>query len=249
MAEVIRDHPVLQQLKDAVAGGGQGGGLVGGLQALGSQALSAGRGVVRWVGTLACWVMLPIYFSFFLISDPRQVLDLERHLPFLKQQTRSDVGYLVREFVNILVAFFRGQLVIAFLQGLLFAIGFTLAGLSYGFVIGLTLGFLNIIPYLGNIVGLAVALPLAFFQPGGGWLTLLLTIAVFVAVQTIEGYLLTPKIMGDRTGLHPMIIIVAVFFWGTALSGITGMVLAIPLTAFLVVFWRLARERYIKELV
>jgi predicted PurR-regulated permease PerM len=65
----------------------------------------------------------------------------------------------------------------------------------------------------------------------------------------IEGYVLTPKIMGDRTGLHPVAIILAVFFWGSALNGIPGMMLAIPLTAFLVVFWRLARERYISELV
>ncbi len=74
-------------------------------------------------------------------------------------------------------------------------------------------------------------------------------LAVFAAVQLVEGYLLTPKIMGDRTGLHPMVIIVAVFFWGTALNGIMGMILAIPLTAFLVVFWRLAREKYVHEVV
>jgi predicted PurR-regulated permease PerM len=72
---------------------------------------------------------------------------------------------------------------------------------------------------------------------------------VFAIVQAIEAYLLTPKVMGDRTGLHPMVIIVAIFFWGSALGGITGMILAIPLTAFLVVFWRLAREKYVRELV
>jgi len=65
----------------------------------------------------------------------------------------------------------------------------------------------------------------------------------------VEGYFLTPKIMGDRTGLHPVVIIVAIFFWSTALNGIMGMILAIPLTAFLVVFWRLAREKYMRELV
>ena len=69
------------------------------------------------------------------------------------------------------------------------------------------------------------------------------------AVQVIEGYVLTPRIMGDRTGLHPMVIIFAVLFWGTALGGILGMILAIPLTAFLVVFWRLAKEKYIAELI
>jgi predicted PurR-regulated permease PerM len=68
-------------------------------------------------------------------------------------------------------------------------------------------------------------------------------------VQTIEGYILTPKIMRDRTGLHPLAVIVAVFFWGSALGGILGMILAIPLTAFLVVLWRLAKERYLSELI
>jgi predicted PurR-regulated permease PerM len=147
------------------------------------------------------------------------------------------------------VIFFRGQLMIAFLQGILFALGFGLAGLRYGIVIGLLLGFLNIIPYLGSIVGLSIVLPVAYFQAGGGSEMLLWAMAVFVVVQLIEGYLLTPKIMGDRTGLHFMAIIVAIFFWGVALGGILGMIMAIPLTAFLVSFWHLAREKYIRELV
>ena len=155
----------------------------------------------------------------------------------------------MNQFVEIIVAFFRGQLIVAFLQGVLFAIGFSLVGLRYGFVIGMVLGFLNIIPYLGSIIGLATALPLAFFQSGGSLIRVVLVIVVFAIVQTIEAYLLTPKVMGDRTGLHPMVIIVAIFFWGSALGGVTGMILAIPLTAFLVVFWRLAREKYVRELV
>jgi predicted PurR-regulated permease PerM len=167
----------------------------------------------------------------------------------LKPETRQDALFLVREFLSILVAFFRGQLIIAFLQGLLFALGFSLVGLKYGLILGLMLGFLNIIPYLGSIVGLGVALPLAYFQEGGGPWTLLWVVVVFTVVQMIEGYVLTPRIMGNRTGLHPMVIIVAVFFWGSALNGILGMILAIPLTAFLVVFWRLAREKYIEEWV
>jgi predicted PurR-regulated permease PerM len=140
-------------------------------------------------------------------------------------------------------------LVVALLQGLLFASGFALVGLKYGFVIGLMLGLLNIVPYLGSIVGLAVALPVAFFQTGGGFDVLAWTILVFTVVQLIESYILTPRIMGDRTGLHPMVIIIAIFFWGTAFGGIWGMILAIPLTAFLVVFWRLIKAKYIAEYV
>ncbi len=108
---------------------------------------------------------------------------------------------------------------------------------------------LNIIPYLGSIAGLAVALPLAFFGDAGSILRVGLVVVVFSVVQAIEGNFLTPKIMGDRTGLHPALIIFAVFFWGVALDGILGMILAIPLTAFAVVFWRLLKKKYITEVV
>lgn len=222
--------------------------ILSGLGGVGGTALSAGAGVVRGIGGFLAWVVLPVYFVFFLMFDPRAV-DGAQLLPFLKPETRKDVIYLVQEFVNIVVAFFRGQLIIAFLQGLLLAVGFTLVGLRYGFVLGLLLGFLNVIPYLGSIVGLGVALPLAYFQDGGGWLKLAFVLLVFLVVQLVEGYVLTPRIMGERTGLHPLAIIVAVFFWGQALGGIMGVIFAIPLTAFLASLWRLVREKYMTELV
>jgi predicted PurR-regulated permease PerM len=248
--EVVRMYQETRVGK-AVGGAveGQGGAVVDIFQYLGQRAVSAGAGVLSGAAALLFWVVTPIYFAFFLMADTTGIDNLERHIPFLKAETRKDLIYLFQEFLSIIVAFFRGQLIIAFLQGLLFAVGFTIVGLKYGFVIGLTLGFLNIVPYLGNIIGLGTALPLAFFQDGGGLTRVLAVMVVFVAVQTIEGYILTPKIMGDRTGLHPMVIILAVFFWGSALNGIMGMILAIPLTAFLVVFWRLARDKYVQELV
>jgi predicted PurR-regulated permease PerM len=195
------------------------------------------------------WFILPVYLGFFLAARVPTRKKAEASLPFLKPETRNSVVFLAAEFVNILVSFFRGQLLIGLLQGILYAIGFTLMGLQYGFVLGLLLGFLNIVPYLGSIIGLAVALPLAFFQTDGGWKLLLLVISVFTVVQLIESYFLTPRIMGKRTGLHPLVIIIAIFFWGSVLGGIVGMILAIPLTAFLVVFWRLLKEKYVKEIV
>ena len=240
-------HGLDEALSSAVEGGRQQ--IVETLQSLGSGAMSAGTSVLSFIGSALAWVVLPVYFGFFLMADGLRLEHLHDHLPFLKPETREDVVYLIRQFVDIIVSFFRGQIIIAFLQGLLFAVGFSIVGLQYGFLIGLVLGFLNIIPYLGNIVGLGVALPLALLQPEGGWVRVGLVLVVFAIVQTIEGYFLTPKIMGERTGLHPMAIIVAIFFWGTALSGILGMILAIPLTAFLVVFWRLAKEKYVQELV
>ena len=245
--EFLETNPWALRAREAAEN--QGGAIAAGLQDVGVRALSAGRGVLGAVAGFLSWVMFPVYFAFFLVAGRSLSLDLEQYFPFLKPGTRRDVVFLLTEFVNIIVAFFRGQLIVAFLQGLLFAIGFSLVGLKYGFVIGLMLGFLNIIPYLGSMIGLSVALPLAYFQSGGGGTTLAFVIVTFSVVQAIEGYVLTPRIMGDRTGLHPMTIIVAVFFWGAAIQGILGMILAIPLTAFLVVFWRLLREKYIAELV
>ena len=230
---------------------GKEGAVLSALRLIGLKALSAGAGIFGALGSLAGWAVLPVYVAFFLLLNLKQQTTTwsKAALPFLKQETREDITYLVNEFVEIIVAFFRGQFVIAFLQGLLFAVGFEIIGLSYGLIIGLVLGFLNIIPYLGSMVGLGVALPLALFQPDGGWNTLIGVMVVFTIVQSIEGYVLTPRIMGEQTGLHPMAIIVAIFFWGSALKGITGMILAIPLTAFFVVFWRLLQEKYIQELV
>jgi len=212
-------------------------------------AVHAGASIISGVVTFMGWVILPVYLAFFLLMPKLRPGSLTTdHLPFFKPETAADAIYLVKEFVQLVVVFFRGQILIALIQGILFAIGFSLAGLEYGAVLGLILGFLNIVPYLGSMVGLSVCLPMAWFQAGGGSTTLALVIAVFTIVQAIESYFLTPKIMGDRTGLNPLVIIVGIFFWGAALNGILGMILAIPLTAFLVVLWRLAREKYIGQM-
>ncbi|MCA1742568.1 MAG: AI-2E family transporter, partial [Desulfovibrionales bacterium] len=145
-----------------------------------------------------------------------------------------------------IVAFFRGQILIGLIMGVLMAAGFSLVSLKFGAFLGLLIGILNIIPYLGSILGLLAVLPLAYMQDGGGLMLLLMVLGIFAAVQLVESYLLTPKIMGRSTGLHPLTIIIAILFWGKALGGILGMILAIPLTAFFVVAWRLIRKKYLQ---
>ena len=93
---------------------------------------------------------------------------VERQLGFLRPQLREDVLFLMREFMDCVVVFFRGQIIIGTLMGVLLALGFTLVGLKFGLVIGLVIGALNIIPYLGTILGLSTAIPVAFLQAGGG---------------------------------------------------------------------------------
>lgn len=212
-------------------------------------AVSASTGLASGLTSLMSWAVAPVYLMFFLLMPKFRPRNLQaQNLPFFKPETAADIIYLLREFVGLVVSFFRGQIVISLLQGILFAIGFSMAGLEYGAVLGITLGFLNLVPYLGSMLGLAICLPMAWFQADGGINLLVMVIVVFSVVQMIEGYVLTPRIMGDRTGLHPMAIIVAIFFWGSALGGILGMILAIPLTAFLVVLWRLVREKYIGQM-
>lgn len=224
-----------------------GDALTTGAAEFGVQLAQAGHVLFRSVAGILSWAVLPVYFVFFLVAPPCPTDRLADLMPFLKQETRDDLVELARRFVSIIVAFFRGQFVVALLQGLLYGTGFAIVGLDYGFLLGLIFGFINIVPYLGNVLGLLCVLPLAYFQKGGGWFLVIGTGVVFAVTQLIEGYILTPRIMGKQTGLHPGVIIFAMFFWGTALGGILGMILAIPLTAFLVVFWRLLRTKYIHE--
>ncbi|MFQ3226104.1 MAG: putative PurR-regulated permease PerM [Lentimonas sp.] len=174
--------------------------------------------------------------------------DLEKQLSFFPDERRNDIVFLCRQFSGILIAFFRGQIIIGLLLGIVLAIGFGLVGLKFGIVLGLILGLLNIIPYLGTMLGIITVLPLAYFQDGGGATLIGLCAIVFTIGQLLTDYVLTPRIMGDKTGMGPMLIIFSIFFWGVALGGIMGMVLAIPLTAFILIFWRLARERYLSAL-
>lgn len=207
---------------------------------------NASAGLLGFFALVASLAIIPVYLFFFLLSDDTDpTARLEANLPFLRRHHRDDVLFLLREFLSILVAFFRGQLLIGLIMGLLLALGFSIAGLKFGLALGIIIGFLNIIPYLGSIIGLAVALPLALLQPEGGLGLMVAVLGVFVAVQAIEGWMLTPRIMGSQTGLHPVAIIFAVFFWGEALGGILGMLLAVPLTAFFVTAWRLMRHKYL----
>ena len=207
---------------------------------------SAGLGVLGVFSFITHLAVVPIYLFFLLLSKREPTNKLEKQLPFLKPALRDDVVFLAREFISIVVSFFRGQLLIGLIMGALLATGFSLVGLKFGLIIGMMLGVLNIVPYLGTILGLSVALPLALLQPGGGMSLVGMVLLVFACVQATEGWYLTPKIMGHRTGLHPMAIMVSIFFWGTALNGILGMVLAIPLTAFFVTAWRLTKRKYFR---
>jgi len=122
-------------------------------------------------------------------------------------------------------------------------------GLPYGFLVGFTLGVLNLIPLFGSVVCLPIALPLAYFSHDGSLTRLFLVLGVWLVGQVLDGYLITPKIQGDKTGLGYVGVLFSFVFWATLLGPMLGMLLAIPLSAFCVVLWRSLKSKYIKPIV
>ena len=147
---------------------------------------------------------------------------------------------MLRSINGYLIVFFRGQVLVAMCDGALYAIGFLLIGLPYAVLLGVMATVLTMIPFLGAIATCVAALLLALVQYGD-WKHPLLVLGVFGVVQTLEGLIISPKILGDRVGLHPLTIIIAVMVGTTLLGGILGGILAIPLTAAL----RVVMFRYV----
>lgn len=197
----------------------------------------AGTTIMSYLGLLTSIGFVPLFLFFTLLSGESLRGKASELLSVFHKPTQQKGLYFMDVFVGYITAFFQGQLLIAVSMGTLYAMGFALIGLKFGLLAGLVLGLLNIIPYLGSLIGLLVVLPMAYLQPDGGIELLLMTGLVFAVVQFIEAWVLTPKIMANHSGLHPALVVISLFFWGTILGGIIGMVLAVPLTAFFVAIW------------
>ena len=215
----------------------------------GATALKAGSSAIKCLLGLVSVLVTLIFFVFFLMTKDRRGSEIVSQLAFLKENTRSFIAVQIDVFVDILVSFFQRQTVICLIEGVMYGTGFWLVGLPYGFLIGFALGVLNLIPLFGSFVCLPVALPLAYFTHGGSLTRLLLVLAVWGCGQVLDGYLITPRIQGNKTGLGYAGVIFSFFFWGTVLGPLLGMLLAIPLSAFCVVLWRAVKARYIRPVV
>jgi predicted PurR-regulated permease PerM len=200
-----------------------------------------GLAIKSYAGVLAGLGFVPLFLFFALASGERLRAQTKGFLAVFNPTTQKNALYFIDVFTRQVTGFFQGQLVIAVIMGSMLAAGFTIIGLKGGILVGLVLGLLNIVPFLGTLVGLLIVLPMAYFQPEGSLQLVGLSLLVFTVVQLVESWLLTPKIMANRSGLHPALVVVSVFFWGTALNGIIGMILAVPLTAFLVAVWAQAK--------
>jgi len=211
----------------------------------GAFALQFGVGALKGLSILGTFLLTLVFAVFFLLkSRPISGEDCAAELPFLAPRTRAFAAHAVDTFLSIVVSFFRRQVLICLLEGVLYGLGFQLVGLSYGFILGFALGVLNLVPFFGSLVVLPFALPLAYFGDGGSALRLVAVAAVWASVLAADNYFITPKIQGDATGLGFGGVIFSFVFWGTVFRSFLGLLLAIPLSACCLVLWRAVKAHF-----
>lgn len=195
-----------------------------------------GQAAIHWVLNL---VLIPVV-TFYLLRDwDKLIAGIRRLLPRAIEPTVSQVAHEIDE---VLGAFIRGQLLVMTGLGLIYALGLWAVGLDLAFVIGMGAGLLSIVPYLGTFVGVLAAVIAVLFQYGDLW-HLVLVLLVFGVGQSAESMFLTPVLVGDRIGLHPVTVIFAVLAGGQ-LFGFLGILLALPAAAALNVLVKHINDRY-----
>ena len=206
--------------------------LTGSLPKMGTWLLGQMLVVLTGFGLLAGLALIPVYTFYFLLEKRQIQAHWKEYLPFQDARAREESIFVIESINQYLVAFFRGQVLVALCDAVLYTIGFLSIGVNYAFLLGFAAVFLTMIPFIGAIVICISALTLAFVQYQDG-LHPALVLLVFAVVQVLEGLVISPKIMGDRVGLHPLAIIIAVMTGTTLLGGILGGILAIPFAAAL----------------
>ncbi len=196
-------------------------------------------GGLALVNLLSLVVITPIV-AFYLLRDwDRIIARLDALLPRGQAETIREQCRLID---RSLAGFARGQAIVCLGLGVFYAIALSLIGLEFAIVVGLVTGLISFVPYFGMLTGLALSLGLAFAQ-FDDWRPIALIAVVFVSGQVVEGNFVTPKLVGDRVGLHPVWMIFALLSGG-ALFGFLGLLLAVPAAAAIGVLFRFAVARY-----
>jgi predicted PurR-regulated permease PerM len=154
------------------------------------------------------------------------------YLPLQESKVKEEAVFVLTSFNSTLVVFFRGQVLVSLCMGGMLTVAYLVLGLNYAVLLGFMAALLGIIPYVGYIVSVGLAVLIATVQFGDWWHPLII-VAFFAAAQMFEGLYISPKIIGDRVGMHPVIVIVAILVGTTLMGGIIGGLLAIPMAAAL----------------
>lgn len=199
-------------------------------------------GGVALFNVLSLLVVTPVV-AFYLLRDWDLITaKIDSWLPLGARET---IREQLAAIDATLAAFIRGQASVCLVLGLIYGIGLSIVGLKSGLLVGIGAGFISFIPYLGAASGLLVGVGIALFQ-FPEWLPIIIVAGIFLFGQTLESYVLTPRLVGDRVGLHPVWIIFALMAGG-ALFGFTGILLAVPVAAVVGVLLRFGIARYLKS--
>lgn len=186
-------------------------------------------------------VVTPVV-AFYLLNDwDHMIEDVDDWLP---RDHRDTIRMLASQINDAVEGFVRGQALVCLILGSYYAIALALVGLNFGFLIGMTAGVLTIIPYIGSTTGLILSVGVAFAQFWPDWPMIALVFGIFVFGQTVEGNFLSPKLVGDAVGLHPVWLMFALFAFGS-LFGFVGLIVAVPLAATVGVLARFALKQYL----
>ena len=197
------------------------------------------RGGMAVAALVTNLILIPVV-TFYLLRDWDPLIRATHDL--LPRNMEAEISRTLNDMDQVLGAFFRGQLMVMLALGLIYSVGLSLVGVELGVLIGMGAGLLSIVPYLGSIVGVLVAAGAAIFQFQDAF-HLLMVLLVFGVGQTAEGMYLTPKLVGDQIGLHPVTVIFAVLAGGQ-LFGFLGILLALPVAAALNVLVRNMLQKY-----
>jgi predicted PurR-regulated permease PerM len=198
---------------------------------------AGGRALVSVASIL---IIMPVV-TFYLICDWHKLIGFLDSLVPLRW--RTTVRSLAREIDNVISGFLRGQLGVCVVLGLYYALALALIGLNFGFLIGLLSGLVTFVPYIGSLSGLLVATSVAVAQFWPDWKWIVAVICIFLAGQFLEGNIISPKLVGERVGLHPVWIIFAMLAFGY-LFGFVGLLVAVPLAASMAVLSRFGLRQY-----
>lgn len=187
-------------------------------------------GFLGVAGFLFSLIMVPIYLFFFLKERPEIERNWKDYLPLRPSPLKDELAEALSEINGYIVAYFRGQLLVSLVDGILIGTALTILGLNFAPLIGVLVVILTMIPYIGIVICWMPAVLIAAFQWGDFWHPLWVTI-IFIVIQNLEGMFYAPRIVGNSVGLHPMTVIVSIFVWGLLIGGLLGPILAVPLTA------------------
>ena len=185
-------------------------------------------------------VVVPVVAFYMLLDWDRMVARINALLPL---DHAPVIRHLASEIDRVLAAFVRGQLSVCLVLGTYYAVALALAGLQFGLVVGSIAGAITFIPYIGALVGGALAIGLALFQFWGDWLSIGIVAAIFALGQFLEGNVITPRLVGNSVGLHPVWLLFALSAFGT-LFGFVGMLVAVPVAAAIGVLVRFVSSQY-----